>query len=343
MKPVYKITASNNDITALVRERFVSVSVKDSSGVDSDAMTLSLSDYDGKIVWPRKGVELKVWLGYDDTLHYKGSFIVDELDYAYNPDTLTILARASDVVKLRSGRESVRWGTVSLAYLIDALSAKHGLIPAISDELKRQEITDCYQLDESDMGFLTRLSTRFNAIAKVKNGRLIFIKKGAAHSAGGDPLPLVKIALSDTNGAPSYSERRSDEFDGVWVRYRELYTYTYPYSYRYYAGRTYSYYRYQSYQLGRGENIRRINQLFATREEAVAAAEALYDSLAAGASTLKMTLSLGKPDLIAESGLELSGFIGRINKLSWVISEVTHTLDGSGLSTGVSADRPAQG
>lgn len=333
MKPVYKITADEKDISDTIAKRFVSLVIKDSVGMENDSMTLVLSDADESLVFPRKGVTLKVWLGYQNsqydeaTLTYKGSFIVDELDYTWPPNELSIAAVSTDETTIGAEKRSRQFSEISLESLVETIAIEHSLIPAVSESLKDITI-DEYQVDESDMNYLLRLAKRFKSIAKVKNGRLLFIRRGIAQSASGVDLPVVTVAKNETSKG-NYSERRAEEFDGTVATYWEEYYKTYSFS-LFKSSYRLKFKRKSYYQIGHGQYIHRVDGILANKTEAVKAAELLYESLATSASTLSLTMDQGDPTLIAESAIVLTGFINKISSTDWSIDTVTHSL----LSTG---------
>ncbi len=344
MKPVYQIHADDTDITVLIKQHFVSLALRDSSGLDSDSFTLILSDPHGVIRWPRKGVVLKVWLGYDTELHYKGAFIVDEVDYLSPPDQLQIVCRAADIKKLARERKTRHWGNVTLGTVIDTIAAEQGLVPAASQTLAAVSFSALWQTDETDLHFLARLAETHQAIAQVKNGRLLLTRRGSALTVSGQPMPRYTLNRRDC-GSYHYSERRSEEFDAVRAKYREAYTCRYYrnwYWWRYRSYYTRTYYRTRYYQIGKGsgERVYALPGTFNNRAEAMAATDAMYNSLEAGASTLSVSLDQGQPQLMAEVGMKLNGFVPRVNELDWVVSEVNHQLDGSGLTGSLNLVRP---
>lgn len=330
MIPIYKITADDKDITAAIRARFISLSIKDSAGVESDSLTLVLSDADKALVFPAKGVTLKAYIGYSDSgLIYKGSFIVDELDYSWAPNELSILARASDEQTIGSGKQTKQRTDLSLGELVESIADDHDLIPAVSESLASIAVNE-YQVDESDMNYLTRLAERFSAITKVKNGRLLFLREGVAQSASGFELPVFELAKHETSKGV-YSERRPEEFDGVVATYYE----------RYYKAGIEEYFRRKAYyQIGNGQYIHRVPGIMKSYREAVTAAALLNEKLSSSASTLSITIDQGIPSLIAESSIVLSGFIDKISLVDWRAETVTHSLTSSaGLKTTLSLER----
>lgn len=66
MKPVFRIVIDGHgDITDLVRDRLLSLSVSDEAGRQSDSAELRLDDRVSVIRLPPKGAEMTVSLGYE--------------------------------------------------------------------------------------------------------------------------------------------------------------------------------------------------------------------------------------------------------------------------------------
>jgi phage protein D len=95
MTPKFKLLANKADISELLNGRLLSLSISDEIGLVSDGLTLELDDHDMVFEIPPRGVELEVFLGYDE-LHSMGKFIVDEVELAGMPHKMTITARAGN-------------------------------------------------------------------------------------------------------------------------------------------------------------------------------------------------------------------------------------------------------
>lgn len=53
------------------------------------------------------------------------------------------------------------------------------------------------------------------------------------------------------------------------------------------------------------------------------------------AATFSLTLALGRPDITPETPAKLSGWKPEIDNHSWLVIKATHSLSGSGLTTGL--------
>ena len=81
-----------------------------------------------------------------------------------------------------------------------ASSKTHGYPYSISAGYKNEKIAHIDQTNESDAAFLTRLAEQYDAVATVKNGRLLFIRTGQAETAGGQPIEEQPISRASGDG-----------------------------------------------------------------------------------------------------------------------------------------------
>ena len=65
MQPVFKILANNDNVTELIKERLIRLSITDEIGFVSDAATIVIDNHDDQVEVPARGAELEVYLGYD--------------------------------------------------------------------------------------------------------------------------------------------------------------------------------------------------------------------------------------------------------------------------------------
>ena len=340
IRPTYKLTANDIDITDLIRQNLVSLSVSDSGGIESDTLDITLSDRGG-LAWPSKGAELSFWLGYGDDPAFKGMFYVDELDHSGSPDSITIHAKAMDRLNLGSGLKTRDWSGQSLGQVISQMAAEQELIAAVSESLQSVSRTNFIQLNESDLHFLTRIAREFGAITKIKAGRLLFIERGVSLTAGGNEMPAVSIDRQ-TCGSHQYQERGANTYGRVSANYYTYYTYSWGYSWWGRRGYTRQVRKLKKVTVGFSGATKSLGGYYESEDAARFAATAELNQLGREESTLSLNLDHGIPSLMAEMRLTVSGFIDRINESDWIISDVSHSLGGSGgLSSSLNAVRPA--
>lgn len=193
-RAVYRITVDDQDITPLVRPRLIQLTHTDNRGFEADTVELDLDDSDGKLDLPARGAVLSIAFGWAASgLVPKGSYTVDEVAHTGTPDVLSIRARSAD---LRAGLTTQRersWHNITLSAIVATIADENGLKPLIHDSYYNVVVDHLDQTNESAANLLTRLAGLHDAIATVKDGRLLFMPAAGGESASGQPLPAVTI------------------------------------------------------------------------------------------------------------------------------------------------------
>ena len=321
MQATFTLTADRQDITDAIKDRLISLSVTDESGVQSDTLELRIDDRDCSIRLPRTGAELSLQLGYR---HHKlttiGVFTVDELNIEGPPNVLVIRARAADFRQSLKEQKTRSWENHTLENIIRTIATEHQLNPVIAETLKSKTIQHIDQTEESDLHFLTRLAKEYDAISTVKEGRLIFVPKGQGLTITGKETPLMKLkpeqisryrfTLADRGKYAAVIAHWHNKNTGQRVPVR--------------IGRS------------EGKPVSTLRGLKPDAESAKVAAQAKLESLQRGTITGSISLA-GAPSLRAEGRLTLSGFREGIDGL-WVINQVTHKLDAGGFKTSLQVE-----
>lgn len=221
-KPIYRIEIDGVDLTAKLRDRLISLTLTDNRGFEADQLDIELDDSDGRLDLPSRKAGLSVWLGWAATgLVYKGSYVVDEIEHAGAPDTLTIRARSAD---LRTGLTTQRdrsWHQVTVGDIVNAIADENALEPAVDAALAAQPIAHLDQTDESAVNLLTRLAAQFDAIATVKDGRLLFMRAAAGRTVSGKTIPSITITREDGDQHRfTIADRQS--YSGVRATYHDI-------------------------------------------------------------------------------------------------------------------------
>ncbi|MNK29161.1 phage late control protein GPD [compost metagenome] len=331
VQPDYRLFANSEDITALTRERFVSLRYTDEAGLASDILEVTLADHlpNEPIELPPKGAELELFLGYDGDAVRVGLFVVDELELCGGPASLVIRARAATYDKSKGGKTNLQtqktrsWpkGT-KLGAMVQKIAKEHGMEAAVAKSLASIVLPHIDQADESDLNLLLRVAKKYDAIVKPSGGKLVVAKRGEAKSISGEDLPAVTVTPQDIE--PGWRMVQSArESAGMVVAY-------------YHAVKEA---KRHSVKVGQGEPVRRIKQYFPTQEMARAAARAELNKRERGALTWAMSMT-GGMDMQAEGKLFLEGFRVGV-PTEWIITRVVHTLDaGTGWKSDVEAEQP---
>jgi Bacteriophage probable baseplate hub protein len=328
--PQYRITANSNDITAVIKERFMSLRLTDEAGMDSDMLEITLADHDpaNPIEIPPKGAELELFLGYNGNTQRMGLYVVDEFELAGWPGSLVIRAKATPFTQSKGGKKSLQtqktrsWPlNTTLGALVSKIASDNGMQPAVSSSLSSISLPHIDQTDESDLNLLVRTARKFDAVVKPSGGKLVVAKKGEAKAvASGNNLPDVTLTPGDI------------ESWRVVMSSRES------------AGQVTAYYhdlngaQRHAVTVGSGDPERKLRMTYPTQALALAAARADLNRRTRGEMTLALHMA-GRPDIMAEADLTLSGFRVGVPE-DWTITSVTHNLDDGGYSIDVEAELP---
>jgi len=317
--PAWRVLANQADITATILARFISMTITDAVGMESDMLEITLSDNDSlaPITVPPTGAELEVFLGYDGITKRMGLFVCDEVELAGWPGEMVIRARAATYDKSKGGKTDLQtqknrsWpkGT-KLGDMVSKIAKEHSLQPAVAASLKAVTLPHIDQADESDINLLIRIAKKYDAIVKPANGKLVLAKRGESKSVSGESLPPVAIAPGDCATWRMVISKR--ETAGMVVAYWHAVKQS----------------KRNEVKVGSGEPVRRLKQYYPTEEMALAAARADLSRRQRGQQTLSMTVT-GSPDIVAEAPLVVAGFRPDVDG-DWLISRVTHRIDASG-------------
>ena len=196
MTPAYRIQVEGQgDVTAQIRERLLSLRVREEVGYRSDAVEIRLDDRGGEMELPRRGVALEVELGYEASGRVRmGRYVVDEVELSGPPETLTVRATAADMRTGAKQRKTRSWDKVTIGDLVTTIARDHDLEPRVERGLARIVLPHVDQTDESDLHLLTRLGEKYDAAARPAGGRLVFTRRGAGVSATRGAVTAVRIA-----------------------------------------------------------------------------------------------------------------------------------------------------
>ena len=122
-----------------------------------------------------------------------GKFIVDEIEIRSPPATLSVAAKAADMVGPFRSPKTRSWEATTLGALVEAIAAEHRYQAKIDPELGAIAVPHLDQTAESDMALLTRLAAAHDAVAKPVAGFLVLARRGAAKTITGKVLPTLRL------------------------------------------------------------------------------------------------------------------------------------------------------
>lgn len=329
--PEYRIQLGDEDITPRFTPRLISLTLTDKRGMEADELDLQLDDSDGALALPARGVELRVWIGWAGAaLTDKGRYTVDEIEHSGAPDVLNIRARSADLAdgSLTTKKER-SWHEVTLGNLVRSIAQDAGLQPAIGPALDGERIEHLDQTNESDAHLLTRLAQRYDAVATVKAGRLLFMPAGAGTSTSGQPLPVLTITRRDGDHH-RYGLTDRNTYTGVIAYWHDLKTAKRS---KVQVGKP-KWHRH-AVKVGTDGYRKHLRETYATKEEAEKAAAAELERLKRGGANLSLTLALGQPELFPEMPARTLGWKPEIDATEWIVKEVRHQIGDGGFVTEV--------
>lgn len=357
--PAFMLKQDNEDITQDFSDRLISLTMTDNRGFEADQLDIELDDTDGQIALPPRGATLTLWLGWQGSgLIKKGTFTVDEIEHRGAPDTLTIRGRSADFRGSLNSRREQSWHDTTLGVIVETIAVRNKLEASVADTLKAIPVPHIDQTQESDAVFLSRLADRNGASVSVKAGKLLFLKAGSGKTASGKSIPLMTLERGDGD-RHQFAIADREAYTGVtakWLHTKDpkpqkqkvklkrkpkeqhLRALQHPKATKAPAktkAKKEQEAREGEYMAGEADNVLELTTIYATKAQAMRAAQAKWDKLQRGVAEFSISLAIGRADLFPEMPVAVKGFKRIIDEQAWIISRVVHNLNGSGYTTGL--------
>ena len=321
MKPTWRIEADGNDITAKIRDRLLSLTVKDEAGSKSDTVDLELDDRDHACPIPPVAATLAVYIGWESP-EYLGTYVIDEISMKGNAKTMTVRGKASEEAPKYKEPVTTSWDQKTIQEIVGTIATKHGLEPLVHPKYQATVIDHIDQSEESDGHFLTRLGKLHGAVAKVADGKLIFTEANSSTTPSGKSIAPVTVKATQTKDWRATLSDRG-KYNSVTTKWHD-----------HEAGRE------QWVTAGTGADdgqAYKDRRLYRTKEEALAAGQAKLKDLTSGKIAVDLTLAVGNPYIYAEGSITLEGFRDPIEGETLIIKSVTHKVANEGFTTQITA------
>lgn len=350
-----KSTGGTKDITTLLSQRLINLTLTDSQGFEADQLDFTLDDTDGLLELPSRGAILSLGLGWkDEALTFKGEYTVDEVEHSGAPDCVTIRARSADLRGSLMNRHERSFHKTTLGKIVQQIADENQLQAMVGDEYKNLEIKHIDQTDESSISFLTRLAEEHDAIATVKNGRLLFIKSGKSTTASGQKLPEF-ILTRQAGDSHRFAIAEGDNYKAVKAYWHDTAT-----------GKRGEVIIDENTEVKKvnkttkkgkiskkqttviqqnkpvesdNDQIKTLRHTYATQQTALNACKRHFEKLQRGVATFSLNLAEGNAELIPEVTVSVVGFKTEIDSNAWIVTQVTHSLSAdSGFTTAIECE-----
>lgn len=323
MTPAFSVLAAGIDITGLIKDRLLSITVTDDAGEKSDAVEIMLDDRDCAVELPRPGAPLIVAMGYKESfLMPMGIYTSDEITLTGWPRTITLRGKAANLGGTIKEQKSRSWDKKTLKEIVTQIASEHDLQPKVAPPLQAIKYEHLDQTDESDIHFLNRLARDHDAMATVKGSTLIMMARGKGLTVSGlamIPRPLTRATILTYNATLANRDNWG-KVEAHWHNHK--------------TGKR------EVVEAGSGSPIKKLRHNYADKTEAENAAKAALEEAQRGNTTLSLTL-IGDATVAAEGRILVTGIRTGIDGL-WSVKSVRHTLTGSGFTTSVEAEIPGE-
>ncbi len=319
MQIAFKIIADGADVTAKFQDRLVRLSITDEAGSKSDTASIEIDDRDNLVALPKVGAKLEISLGFVGALVYIGTYVVDEVTGKIGTDTMTIKAKAADMLGGIRARKTRAWREVTMADIAGKIAGEHGLKPSVSDAVKTHYYKYVAQTSESDLNLVTRLAKDLDAVAKPASGHLVVAKRGEGKAADGSDLPVFVVHKTQMSGG-SWKVTGRGKYGKVTAKWGERG-----------AGKV------RKVSAGKDKPEQTLRHTYATKPEAQRAADAALETSKRGSSSIDIDLGGFWGELMAEAKADLQGIKPELCG-EWLIKSVTHELTET-LTTRFAAER----
>lgn len=354
LTPQAELTIDGRRFGTQAMSRIISIGLTDKRGFEADELTIELDDHDGTIAIPKTGSKITLKLGYKETgLVEKGEYLVSEFTASGSPDRLSITARAADLAETLAEQVEKSWHKQTLYQIIETIAKKHKYEYIISKDFQSQKIEHIDQTNESDASFMSRLAEQYDAIATIKNGKLLFIPAGESQTASGQPiLPTTITRASGDSHSFTYSS--SNSYQAVRAYYTNKKTgqkkevivnkdNAYPnkkttQQTKTVKGKTFKAKKKENDNQKvntEGQKIKTLRHLYATESGAWSGARGAFKKIQRGVAEFSITLAVGRPDLYPETPAVVKGFKPEIDAEAWLITEVSHKIDSGGYTASI--------
>ena len=196
--PAFEIKVNGKPVASIMIDRLISLTITDKEGVGSDSIDVDLNDGHPFAAIPKKGDKIEASLGYKETgIIPFGSYTIDEPEIRCLPYGMSIKGRGANVRDQLKQSRTRHWDDKTVGDILRDIAADNGLTPVIDENVSNHKYSWFGQQGESDLHVAERLARLHGALFSVKDGRLVFTKRGNGKSARGKDLTAIVVGPND--------------------------------------------------------------------------------------------------------------------------------------------------
>lgn len=356
--------SEKKDISTLISDRLQQLTLTDNRGFEADQLDLTLDDADGLLELPSRGAILALAFGWaNEALTYKGEYTVDEVEHSGSPDVIMLRAKSADLRGALMNRFERSFHQKTLGEIVTQIAHENQLNPLIDEALKNTRIPHIDQTNESSINLLTRLAEKYDAIATIKNGNLLFITAGIGKTASGQLFPQIHITRQDGDshrfaiaegnnykavkaywhntdtgkrGEVSWDENTEVKRVHRQNKGRKLKNGKIKEAGK--SKRTYLQIHQTKPVESDADQIKTLRHTYKTEQSALQACQREFGRLQRGVARFSLNLAIGNAELMPELPVQVMGFKPQIDSTEWIITQVTHSISGGGFTSAIECE-----
>ena len=315
LKPVWRVTLDGKDLTDKMAPRLMSLTITESRSDEADQLDITLSDADGQLEIPTRNAKLTVAIGFEHTgLVEKGEFHVDEVEHRGTPDQIVIRARSAEMDGALRTRTERSFHKKKIADIVKTIAVANKLEAVVDNYIGNKVIDHIDQTNESDLAFLNRLGKRYDVVATVKEGKLLFILTHGGKKASGEKMPTKTILRAEGDQHSFTQASRDNTYTGVtafWMEPRKS--------------------KRNKVVYGAIGNSKQLRETYGNEKDALEAAKAEWQRIQRGEAMMKFSMAIGVPELSPQYIIQFPDMKKPISEMDWLIKTITHELGDGGL------------
>lgn len=331
--PIYRVYKDGYDVTDRFNDRTTAITVElVAGGGDGDVCQITVDDRDWLVERPLVGDNLEVHLGYEEVgLSYMGQFTIDNIVFNGPPKSITLHGNSTGMgTAIRSPiiRSYVQH---TVSDILQEIAQAGGYQVQVHADLARKLFAFKNQ-SVSPLHMLQEMERTFGAVAKVADGRLIFVPRDAGETASGMAMPMLILGPSHFATWQVRHTNRTD-YSGVRASYWDADA----------AERRWVQHDRPVVANEDGESLFRMGHLFGSREHAEAAAHARMMALTRAMGEGVFVLAKGDPWIRDQQHIIVQGMRDGIDG-EYVVFKAQHSYSkDTGLVSQLECQPPGDG